>query len=81
MGMSTTKVPEIQNWPYMEMAKSNAEFKKIFGREPSILWIGADLWKDLHDAAPQSEGFFVHSVPVLMDSSDILSKRDFIFGW
>ena len=80
--MTNEKMPPIHDWPYMEIAQANAEFKTVFGKEPTVLWVGAYLWENLNAACPDSTGFLAFSrIPVYPDRSGILTDREFIFGW
>lgn len=80
--MNASTIAEIEGWPYIEIAQAHAEFKAIFGKEPSVLWIGVQLWRDLQEAAaPGSYDFRAYTVLVFPDRSGILAGRDFIFGW
>ena len=80
--MSGMTIREIQDWPYVEIARLHAEFKTVFGKEPSVLWVGIQLWRSLQEAAaPGSYDFRAYTVPVFLDRSGILAGRDFIFGW
>jgi hypothetical protein len=80
--MTTKTLPEIHDWPYVEIAMANAEFKAMFGKEPSVLWVGLYLWSNLKAASPGSSRFLAYGyIPVYLDWSGILTEREFIFGW
>ena len=82
MSAETTQLPKILDWPYVEIAIANNEFKRLFGKEPGVLWIGIYLWKNLQEAAPNASNFVAFgSIPVYLDRSGILGSREFIFAW
>ncbi len=77
--MGVTKVlPEIRDWPYVEIAKAHAEFCTYFGKEPSRLLIGPDLWLSLREVT-FDQAIYASTIPIVLDMTGIIVASDFLF--